>query len=224
MAGWFPPAFRAVHRGDEGDPAITVSAADATTAWNALAIQLAQAVATNVTVLHAGAVATSEGNGLAVVGPSGSGKSTMVAALARAGATYLSDEFAVIGEGEGEGVGGTQHQLHPWPKPLSLKRDTGDLPAGLCLPSEVGFAIGERAVPLAAIVILQHDAAAPEPVAVRRLRPAAALVELLRHSLGARTPAMLARLGAIARNVPVWTGARGEAAEVVEKLSLFTRS
>lgn len=61
--------------------------------------------------VHAGVVATG-GVGIVVPGASFSGKSTLVAALLRAGATYYSDEYAVV---DGEGL------IHPYPRPLSLR-------------------------------------------------------------------------------------------------------
>ena len=58
--------------------------------------------------VHAGVVAW---NGLAIVipGPSRCGKSTLVKEFLRAGAEYLSDEFAVF-----DGTG----KLHPFPRPI----------------------------------------------------------------------------------------------------------
>ncbi len=60
---------------------------------------------------HAGAVCL-EGEGIVLPGASGSGKSTLVAALVMAGASYLSDEMALLADG----------MLEPFPRPLSLKR------------------------------------------------------------------------------------------------------
>jgi energy-coupling factor transporter ATP-binding protein EcfA2 len=61
-------------------------------------------------LFHAGAVAWGNA-GIVLAGPSGSGKSTLVAALLRLGATYYSDEVAVI---DGSG------RLHPFLKPVWL--------------------------------------------------------------------------------------------------------
>jgi hypothetical protein len=61
--------------------------------------------------VHAG-VAAREGQAIVIPAPSFAGKSSLVAALVAAGATYYSDEFAVL---DGDG------RVHPYPKPLSLR-------------------------------------------------------------------------------------------------------
>jgi hypothetical protein len=63
--------------------------------------------------VHAGAVGH-DGRAILLPGRSFSGKTTLVAALVRAGASYYSDEFAVLDE---DGL------LHPYPKPLSMRSD-----------------------------------------------------------------------------------------------------
>ena len=67
--------------------------------------------------VHAGAVGW---NGRAIIlpGQTRSGKTTLVAALVRAGATYYSDEYAVID---------TQGRVHPYPRPLMIRTETGEL-------------------------------------------------------------------------------------------------
>src|SRR5215207_4627259 len=61
--------------------------------------------------VHAGAVAYN-GRVIVIPGMSFAGKSTLVAALVRSGATYYSDDFAVLDE---------TGRVHPYPKPLSLR-------------------------------------------------------------------------------------------------------
>lgn len=65
--------------------------------------------------VHAGVVAV-DGRALVLPAPSFSGKSALVAALVRAGATYLSDEFAVLD---------LDGRIHPYAKPLSLRSQDG---------------------------------------------------------------------------------------------------
>jgi hypothetical protein len=62
--------------------------------------------------VHAGVVAW-KGRGIVLPGRSGAGKTTLVAALLEAGATYLSDEYAVL---DGNGM------VHPYPRPLSFRQ------------------------------------------------------------------------------------------------------
>ncbi|MEW5957639.1 MAG: hypothetical protein AB1801_07945 [Chloroflexota bacterium] len=63
-------------------------------------------------LLHAGAVAR-EGTGIILPGISGNGKSSLTLALVQHGFTYFSDELAVVDP--------VTAQLHPFPKPFSLK-------------------------------------------------------------------------------------------------------
>lgn len=85
--------------------------------------------------VHAGVVAHRD-PAIVIPGSSFTGKTTLVAALVRAGATYFSDEFAVLDE---------RGCLAPYAKPLSLRppgqRREIDNPA-----SALGGAVGESSV------------------------------------------------------------------------------
>ena len=61
--------------------------------------------------VHAGVVAW-RSQAIIIPGSSLSGKSTLVAELVRAGADYLSDEYAVLD---------TQGRVYPFPKPISMR-------------------------------------------------------------------------------------------------------
>jgi hypothetical protein len=63
--------------------------------------------------IHAGVVALND-RALVLPAPSFSGKTALVAALVRAGATYYSDEFAVLD---------TDGWIHPYPRPLSIRAE-----------------------------------------------------------------------------------------------------
>jgi energy-coupling factor transporter ATP-binding protein EcfA2 len=65
--------------------------------------------------VHAGTVGI-DGRAVVIPGRSGTGKSTLVAALVRLGAIYYSDEYAVFD---------SRGQVHPYPKPLSLRGKDG---------------------------------------------------------------------------------------------------
>src|SRR5262245_15118510 len=71
--------------------------------------------AKNRVFVHAGVVAW-KGRALVIPGRTLAGKSTLVAALLEAGATYYSDEYAVL---DGRGL------VHPYPRPLSLRQANG---------------------------------------------------------------------------------------------------
>lgn len=63
--------------------------------------------------VHAGVVSW-RGQAIVIPGPSHSGKTTLVQALLRAGASYYSDEFALI-----DATG----SVHPFPRPLAIRRN-----------------------------------------------------------------------------------------------------
>jgi hypothetical protein len=202
-SGWFPPGFREVDDASDADDVIRLPTKDAITAWNALSIELARRIAPHVTVLHAGAVAIGD-RGVAIVGTSGSGKTTITNALITSGATYLSDEFAVISQGP---------ELLPWPKPLNIKPT-----AELRLPPTTTN--GCHPVGLHALLLLHHDADARE-LDVERLPPSRAMLELLAHALGERSEGGLDRLAHVVRAVPVWSGRRGDAADAASEIVRF---
>ena len=66
--------------------------------------------------VHAGAVACG-GRAVVLPGESFSGKTTLVAALVQAGASYYSDEYAVL---DADG------RVHPYARRLSIRSDGGE--------------------------------------------------------------------------------------------------
>ena len=152
--------------------------------------------------LHAGAVAW-RGRAIVIPGASRSGKTTLVAELVRAGAAYLSDEFAVI---RGD-------RVVPYPKPLSVRdpREQGSQKP-LSVSSLGGWQQREP-MPVGLVVL-----AAFEPGAswrMRRLSPGRALLSLLSHAVAARISPreVVAALEALVRSAPVVRTRRGEARE-----------
>jgi len=161
--------------------------------------------ATRWTFVHAGAVGW---NGRAIILPAecGHGKSRLVEALVRAGATYYSDEFAVI---DGRG------RVHPFAKPISLRDDRG---GRTITAEEIGGTTGTRPLPVGLIVATRHVPGAPwHP---RALSPGEALFALLPHTLRARTAPrqVLRALARTAREARGLEGERGEAGAVAPEL------
>jgi len=70
---------------------------------------------TEYVFVHAGVVVWN-GLGILIPGQTYSGKSTLVAALVEAGATYCSDEYAVLDR---------RGFVHPWPRPVRLRTGRG---------------------------------------------------------------------------------------------------
>jgi hypothetical protein len=158
--------------------------------------------------LHAGVVGW-HGRAIVFPGRSLAGKSTLVAALLRAGASYYSDEFAVID---------ARGRVHPFPRPLSIR-----MPA-LGTSRRVshrafGAARGVQPLPVGAIVVTRYRAGGRwRP---RRLSPAEAIVALLSHAICARRRprATLDTLTHAVRHAEAVRGTRGEVEAVIAYLT-----
>jgi hypothetical protein len=165
--------------------------------------------------IHA-ATAAIEDLAIIVPGESFSGKTLMVRALVRAGATYFSDEYAVI---DREGF------VHPYPKPLAV-RDGGDGYRGKSYqaPADIGAVTDGSKARLGMVLCAEYRPGAswnPE-----ELTPADALVTLIPHTFpsperAADTMATLA--AALDSSVIGLKGDRGEADEtaalILERLT-----
>jgi len=156
--------------------------------------------------VHAGVVGY-EGRAIVIPGLSFSGKTTLVTELVRAGATYYSDEFAVLDDA---GL------VHPYAKPLSIRSDG---------PSQVDHAIetigGTASVeplPIGLVVVASYAPDAQwDP---RRLSPGEAALAVLANTIPAQTrpeQAMSAITKAVTGAV-ILEGARGEASAMVPGL------
>ncbi|MCT2585753.1 hypothetical protein [Actinophytocola gossypii] len=127
-------------------------------------------------VLHASAVEV-DGRAVAFVGASGMGKSTLSAALCAAGHALVSDDLLRV-DGGVVHPGATESRLRPAASALAetaAVRETAD--GRLAVAPRVWTG---GPLPLAACVVPRPDRAAAG-VAVRRLRPAVALLGLSRY-------------------------------------------
>lgn len=116
--------------------------------------------------VHAGAVAVG-GRALIFPGRSFSGKTSLVAAFLEAGATYLSDEFAVL---DADGL------VHPFPTRLSLRH--GDEARRNIDASDLGGPTAESSLPLGGIVVVGYrPGAAWAPKQITRGQAALALLD-----------------------------------------------
>jgi hypothetical protein len=158
--------------------------------------------------IHSGVVGW-KGKGILIPGYSFSGKSTLVSELVQAGATYYSDEYAVIDN---------QGDVRPYPRPLHL-RDDKDSGRTIKYPLEaLGRVPGFRPIPVGLVFVSQY-----KPGAVwqaRRLLAGQGLLELLSHTATARTrpKASLIALQKIATRSTILKGPRGEARDTVKAL------
>ena len=157
--------------------------------------------------LHAGVVGW-KGQAILIPGRTHGGKSTLVTALVRAGATYYSDEFAVL---DGRG------RVHPDPRPLAIWEQGGMVKRTYPVES-LGGRPGVQPIPVGLVLASGYRAGArwrPRP-----LSHGQALMELLAHAVPAhRKPsAVLSTLKQVVLNAPTLKGARGEAEEIAESV------
>ncbi len=169
--------------------------------------------ATDRVFVHAGVVGW-RGRAIVIPGPSYSGKSALVAALVRAGASYYSDEYAVVDP---------SGRVHPFARLLSL-RDNGDRPGSRYSPRDLGGSAATESSPVGLVVATKHAAGAEwQP---RRLSPGNALLELLANSVAARssTRRVLSTLRHVALGAEALTSRRGEANETARHILSYADS
>jgi hypothetical protein len=123
--------------------------------------------------VHAGVVGW-EGRAIVMPGASFAGKTTLVQAWLRAGATYYSDEFAVIDRAG---------RVHPFARPLAI-RDASTALTHRVPVAALGAETGTTPLPIGVILATSYRAGARwRP---RRLTAAPALLALMRHTVAAR--------------------------------------
>ncbi len=170
---------------------------------NHLHLLVAEMSRTHVFV-HAGAVAQ-KGRAVLLPGRSMWGKSTLVAALVDAGATFYSDEYALL-DGDGS--------VHPYLARLKL-RGEHDTP----LRFDLGAGEPPPPVPVGLVVITRYaqEIRRWQP---RRLTPGQGLLEMLAHTVPARRQPerVLDVLGAVVTEAEVLKGRRPDAREVAARI------
>jgi hypothetical protein len=147
--------------------------------------------------VHAGVVSV-DGVGIVIPGSSFSGKTMLVAELVRAGATYYSDEYAVI-----DAMG----MVHAYAKPLSIRLDASDR-NDVPVPDAQS---GATPIQAALVVVTEYEQGASwRPVALTRAQGALALLE---HTVAVRAKPADAMVAArlLAQNALFIAGTRGEA-------------
>src|SRR5436190_9364526 len=121
--------------------------------------------------VHAGVVGW-RGQAILLPGRSFSGKSTLVEALLQAGATYFSDEYAVLD---------ARGQVHPFPRRLALRQE-GQAPRRF-RAEDIGAPVGKASLPVGLVAVTRYQSGArwqPRP-----LSPGQAFLELLNNTVPA---------------------------------------
>ena len=152
--------------------------------------------------VHAGVVAW-EGKAIVIPGRSYSGKTSLVAALVRAGATYYSDEYAVLD---------WQGRVHPYPQPLAI-RQPGKFTQKKYPAAEIGGVTGTKPLRVSLVIVSNYQAGARW-----RRKPISAgqgVLELLNNTVPARRkPAVvLPTLQQVVTAATILKSSRGEAEE-----------
>jgi hypothetical protein len=156
--------------------------------------------------VHAGAIGW-KGRAIILPGRSGSGKSTLTAGLVRAGATYYSDEYAVLDE---------RGRVHPYPRPLSMRRE-GAGPLRMTAQG-LGGAIGVEPLRVGLVVLSNYRPGGRwRP---RVLSAGRAVLEVIAHTVSIRRQpeAALAVLRRALADATSLQGERGEATALVTEL------
>lgn len=157
--------------------------------------------------VHAGAVGW-KGRSIVIPGRSYSGKTSLVKALVEAGATYYSDEYAVLD---------MQGRVHPYPQPLAL-RQPGSWEQEKCPVAALGGSIGTEPLPIGLVIVSRFRAQTCWcPV---QLTAGRGVLELLDNTVPARRKPeiVLATLQKAVMGATILKGDRGEVEYVVRRI------
>lgn len=157
--------------------------------------------------IHAGVVGW-RGQAIVIPGRSYTGKTTLVAELVRRGATYYSDEYAVMD---------ARGRVHPYPRPLQIREGENAKQKKYAV-EELGGRAGQGPLPVGLVVVSRYQRAARwRP---RSLSTGQGMLELLANTVSARRKpeAVLQALRQTVMAAPVIKGARGEAAEMADSI------
>lgn len=152
--------------------------------------------------VHAGVVGWGT-KAIVIPGKSTTGKTTLVAELVKQGATYYSDEHAVLD---------ARGRVHPYPKPLEMYSAS----AGMRIKTPVadlGGTVGTRPLPVGLILASEYRKSAAWRV--RELSRGKGVLALLAHTSSARhrPEFTLSTLQQVVANARCVQGVRGEARE-----------
>jgi hypothetical protein len=154
--------------------------------------------------VHAGVVAWKQ-NAIVIPGRSMSGKTTLVSKLVEAGATYYSDEYAILDE---------RGLVHPFPRRLGLRRE-GDFESERVDVASLGGKSGVKPLPIRLVISTKYQPGARwRP---RQLTTGRGVLELLANTVSARSQTKLAfaTLPKAVKSAEILKGVRGEAADLI---------
>ena len=156
--------------------------------------------------VHAGVVGW-RGQAIIIPGRSFSGKSTLTAELVKAGATYYSDEYAVLDE---------QGRVHHYARPIGI-REHGELEKATKYAVEtLGGRTGSKPLPVKLVLVSKYKPGAKwRP---RQLSAGEGALALLANTVSARREPenALTALNHAVSNATVLKSNRGEARQVID--------
>lgn len=164
--------------------------------------------------VHAGVVAV-DGRAIIIPGRSYAGKSTLVTSLVKAGATYYSDEYAVLDD---------QGRVIPYPRRVSLRKgphgEAGRLDFAHLAPQGPAE---DHAIPIGLVALLRYDEEGGWDV--RELDQLEAIMAMSEQTVAIqRRPAdTFAILDKVARGATVIKGTRGDVEDTMERLQGMAR-
>jgi hypothetical protein len=152
--------------------------------------------------VHAGAVGW-QGQAIIIPGRSMSGKTTLVRELVRAGATYFSDEYAVLD---------AQGRLHPYPQPLAV-RQSDNFRQKKYPVEELGGTAGTKPLPVGLIIVSRYQA--DSRWRPKQISAGQGVLELLSNTVPARRKpeVVMPTLQRAVSAAVILKGVRGEAEE-----------
>lgn len=156
--------------------------------------------------IHSGAVVWAE-RAILLPGSTHSGKSSLVAELVRRGATYFSDEFALI---DPDGC------VHPYPRPLLLRNG---LPRQVpVLPEKLNASVGNAAAPVGWIFALRYEPDCSwQVVPVPQSEAVLTLLKNTPHFL-AESPGMLESFQKVASGAKCYAGRRPDVVQAADEI------
>lgn len=155
--------------------------------------------------VHAGAVEW-QGKGIVVPGRSFSGKTSLVAELVRSGATYYSDEYAVLDR---------HGRVHPYPAPLAVRNSDSHKQSNISAQA-LGGSVGVKPMPVSLIVVSRYETG--KEWHPRKLTAGQAMLELLNNTIPARRKpeAVITTLEKAVGDAVTLKGVRGEARQTAK--------
>jgi hypothetical protein len=171
-----------------------------------LKLMVAEAARRRVFV-HAGVVGW-KGKAIVIPGRSFTGKTTLVAELVRQGATYYSDEYAVLDE---------RGCVHPYLRPLSI-RDGESGKVQRVMAASLGGKHGTKPLRVGMVVVSNYrEGARWRP---RKLSAGEGALEMLANTVPARSrpEEAFSALRELVPHAQILKGVRGEASEMVDSI------